>query len=56
MGVVRDRGSGDFRVIFAGSVVAGAPTPDARTICTTGAAARTAETRIIVHLVRMPQF
>lgn len=51
-----DAGAGDFRVILEGSAVAGAAAPDACTTCTAAAVARTAEPRIIVHLVRMPQF
>jgi hypothetical protein len=49
-------GARDFRMILEGSAVTGAAPPDAWTTCAAAAAVRTAETRIIVHLVRMPQF
>ena len=49
-------GPGDFKVIREGSAVTGAAAPVACTTCAAAAAARTAEMRIIVHLVRMPQF
>jgi hypothetical protein len=49
-------GAGDFRVIVEGSTGSGVRAPEAWTSWIAGAAAITAKTRVIVHLVRMQQF